>query len=207
MNKKKNKTRDYIAIAITIVILIIILLIGRVIYKNIVYKNVAPNIELVGSKVMTINLNEEYSEPGVKAYDYIDNNISKKAIIKGEVNTQKIGTYYLYYSVENSRNIKSDEIIRLVKVIDSSLIDTKDKSSENNSNNKKSPKGEDALKEIITEVINKHKDELTQFGTDTCKMVDYLTPYIHAYYEEDEYPQREVLRPMVRASLEKIDIK
>lgn len=64
------------------------------------------------------------------------------------------------------------------------------------------PTDGDKLKEIALEVIKEHAAELPALGDHTGDKVDYLTPFIHAYYEEGNYPAREFLRSTVREILE-----
>ena len=62
-----------------------------------------PTIILNKPKV-TVYLNEEFKEPGFKATDNYDGNITDKVKVKGEVNTKKEGKYELVYEVTDSSN-------------------------------------------------------------------------------------------------------
>lgn len=81
--------------------------------------NDGPAIELNGSKEMTINLGEEYKEPGVKSVmDKNDGKIDPKEVIieADDIDTSKVGTYQVTYSVRDSLKNKTT-ITRTVKVV------------------------------------------------------------------------------------------
>ena len=61
-------------------------------------------IYLKGKVNMYLEKWEKYIEPGYQVYDSIDQNLTEKVKISGTVNTSKVGTYQLTYSVVNSRN-------------------------------------------------------------------------------------------------------
>lgn len=52
-----------------------------------------------------LEIGEKYNEPGFEVYDNIDKDLKNKVIVNGNINTSKIGTYRLTYSVVNSRNV------------------------------------------------------------------------------------------------------
>lgn len=62
-----------------------------------------PIILLKGDQEMTISLNSTYYEPSYVAYDYEDGKISRNVTINGKVESNKVGTYNLIYSVTNSK--------------------------------------------------------------------------------------------------------
>ena len=74
------------------------------------------NIQLNGDMIMYLTVGEKYIEPGYKAYDSIDTtDLTDKVTVTGEVNSLKVGTYQLTYSVVNSRN-KTTTIKRTIIV-------------------------------------------------------------------------------------------
>ena len=75
-----------------------------------------PKIVLMGKKIVTINLGENYKEFGYKAFDTKDGNITGKVKILNEINSNKEGTYEIIYSVKNSDGILAKNN-RFVKVI------------------------------------------------------------------------------------------
>ena len=74
---------------------------------------IKPNITLIGSNPLTIQLNQTYIEPGATVTDNYDQNIS--AVITGNVNTSLPGTYTrTYTATDNSGN--SESITRTIIV-------------------------------------------------------------------------------------------
>lgn len=65
----------------------------------------ATYIKLLGEKDMYLEAGETYNEPGFKVYDSQDQNLTDKVSVSGSVDTSKVGTYRITYSVVNSRNI------------------------------------------------------------------------------------------------------
>ena len=64
--------------------------------------NVAPKITLNGNSVMSILINQTYTEQGAKASDNKDGDISNNIKIEGNVDTSKEGTYIVTYTVSDS---------------------------------------------------------------------------------------------------------
>lgn len=62
-------------------------------------------IYLKGTANMYLEIGEKYKEPGYQVYDSIDQDLTEKVKVSGTVNSNKIGTYQITYSVVNSRNI------------------------------------------------------------------------------------------------------
>lgn len=76
-----------------------------------------PTIELNGSSLVVLKIGEKYKEPGYKAIDNEDGNITKKVKVSGNVYTDKVGSYQLAYDVyDKSGNYT--KIYRKVNVID-----------------------------------------------------------------------------------------
>ena len=78
---------------------------------------VEPEIKLKGENEITIELKEEYNDPGIIA-KLEDKDISNNVKIDGKVDNTKIGDYTLTYSVTNSKGKKKREVTRIVKVRD-----------------------------------------------------------------------------------------
>lgn len=78
-----------------------------------------PVITLNGTKKMTINKGETYTEPGVLSVkDKTDGEIKKdEVIIKGSVNTNKVGTYKVTYTVSDSLDNET-VVTREIEVIE-----------------------------------------------------------------------------------------
>ncbi|MGI6330034.1 MAG: immunoglobulin-like domain-containing protein [Bacilli bacterium] len=89
-------------------LLIVIIIVGVIFYLI----SIIPQIKLIGEKEVVIPLYSYFKEPGYQI------NIKDKdsVIIKGEVNTKKIGNYKITYTLKNLFWKTSQ--IRIVKVID-----------------------------------------------------------------------------------------
>lgn len=79
-----------------------------------------PVITLNGDNTINLNKGDEYKEPGVKSVvDDTDGNLNVDVVtIKGEVDTNTVGTYEITYSASDSLNNKS-EVTRKVVVEES----------------------------------------------------------------------------------------
>ena len=76
-----------------------------------------PNIELEGYQSSVLYKGSTYFEPGYKATDNCDGDITDKVQITGNINTNKVGKYKLVYNVSDSAgNITSiDRIINIIE--------------------------------------------------------------------------------------------
>lgn len=111
--KNLNKKHKIIIAIICSLITIILVSFIYVVYR----KYSTPTIFLNGRENLTINLSDEYIELGANSF-INDNkkNISNKIKISGHVDTEKPGTYKIYYTVEN-HNIERT-VTRTVTVVD-----------------------------------------------------------------------------------------
>lgn len=73
-------------------------------------------IYLKGKVNMYLEKGEKYIEPGYQVFDSVDQNLTEKVKVSGTVNTSKVGTYQIIYSVVNSRNITVTEKRTIVVV-------------------------------------------------------------------------------------------
>lgn len=116
-DRKKSNTKKVI-ISIIIPFLVIAVVIG------VCFIFFIPNVSLLGDRIITIKLNEEYKEKGVKA-TYQGKDISKDVKVKGKVNNEKVGTYEISYivkkgpfEVEKTREVKViDDIKPIIELI------------------------------------------------------------------------------------------
>lgn len=70
--------------------------------KKIIYKDKdAPTITLEGSEEMYISVGASYKEPGYKAVDNCDGDVTKSVRVEGGVDPNKIGTYQVTYFVKD----------------------------------------------------------------------------------------------------------
>lgn len=77
-----------------------------VLFKNKKEENDYPIIELIGNNIINIKMNETYIEPGYKASDSKDGNITDKVKITNNIDYNTPGTYEIIYEVTNSKNKK-----------------------------------------------------------------------------------------------------
>ena len=85
--------------------------------RKLIYEDITkPKLTLKGESTVTIYQGDKYNEPGVLANDNCDGDISNKIVTSGSVDSSKLGTYTLTYSVLDSHNNSAD-ITRTVKVI------------------------------------------------------------------------------------------
>ncbi len=82
----------------------------------------APVITLKQGSTITLYLNETWKDPGYTAIDNCDSNITNKVETSGNVNTKKLGTYKITYSVtDEAGNVAKIE--RTVKVVNRPVAD------------------------------------------------------------------------------------
>lgn len=74
-----------------------------------------PNVKLLGDRVITIELNEDYQEKGVKA-TYGGKDVTKDIKIKDNIDCDKVGTYEVSYTIK--KGLFEVEKTRTVKVVD-----------------------------------------------------------------------------------------
>ena len=70
--------------------------------KKIIYKDKdAPEITLEGSEEIYISVGAKYQEPGYKATDNCDGDLTKEVKVEGGVDSSKLGTYQVTYFVKD----------------------------------------------------------------------------------------------------------
>lgn len=85
--------------------------------RTIVYKDViAPTISLNSGTELKITVGKEFTDPGFKAVDDVDGDITKNVTIQGSVDSHKKGTYTLTYQVEDSS--QNQTVIKRTVIID-----------------------------------------------------------------------------------------
>ena len=75
-----------------------------------------PSISLKGNKTITLYLGNAWKEPGYTASDNCDNDITSRVTVDGTVNTNKVGTYTITYTVKDSSENQTT-VQRTVKVV------------------------------------------------------------------------------------------
>jgi hypothetical protein len=78
-----------------------------------------PTITLKGEKEMYLTINSQYNEPGYSAYDYKDGKINREVKVSGNVDTTKVGSNKITYTVKNSQGkmYSIDRIVHVVKEV------------------------------------------------------------------------------------------
>ncbi|MDP6215221.1 MAG: DUF5011 domain-containing protein, partial [Acidimicrobiales bacterium] len=79
-----------------------------------------PVIELVGGQSVIAEAGVPFVDPGYFAEDKVDGDLTAEVSLSGSVDTVKIGTYRLVYSVKDSNGNAAVEIVRTVMVQDTS---------------------------------------------------------------------------------------
>ena len=87
-----------------------------------------PEIKLKGSSTITINVGDKFEDPGATATDDKDGDLTNKIKVSGTVNTNKVGTYTITYTVKDKAGNEAS-VKREVKVV------KKDKPNNNTVNN------------------------------------------------------------------------
>ena len=82
------------------------------------------NLHLNGKLTVKVEVGSKYKEPGYVATSNIKGNISENVIVTGEVDTNKVGTYELTYTL-SYRGI-NPKLKRLVKVVEKKNVAEKE---------------------------------------------------------------------------------
>lgn len=77
-----------------------------------------PSIQLLGGNPLYVEVFEPFADPGAKAVDAKDGDLSGKITVSGSVYTDRIGYYPLLYNVEDSDGNAADTVTRNVYVRD-----------------------------------------------------------------------------------------
>ncbi len=133
-----------------------------------------PEINLKGSKEMTIYKGNDYKEPGYEATDKCDDDLTEKVKVEGSVDKNKIGTYEIKYSVFNSNEAKA-EVKRIVYVKEKPAIG--DAEASNGSGKTvylTFDDGPGAYTQSILNTLDKHGVKATFFVTNQFPGYQYL---------------------------------
>ncbi|MEE9304344.1 MAG: immunoglobulin-like domain-containing protein [Thiotrichaceae bacterium] len=99
--------------------------------------NTAPIITLTGDSTITLEVGNDYDEPGYGAFDDRDGIVSVD--VTGTVDTDTVGTYVLTYTATDAAGNKSTKT-RTVNVVEKMLPDTIDDQENENDGEKDEPK-------------------------------------------------------------------
>ncbi len=90
--------------------------------KNIEIKDIKkPEITLSKGNEITVLIDSKYKEPGYKAIDNYDGDITKNVKVSGKVDTSKEGTYKIKYAVTDSSKNKTTVTRKVIVTKDSPL--------------------------------------------------------------------------------------
>ena len=92
--------------------------------REIVYNDpISPEISLAGGDTMTLELGDDYREPGFTATDNCDGDLTGSVKVSGSVNTYKPGRYVLTYTVsDNYKNTTQKTRLVHVKEREAELV-------------------------------------------------------------------------------------
>lgn len=88
-----------------------------VVTLGVVFATLKPSINLKGEKIITLELNEEYKEPGYTS-SYFNKDLTKSVKVENNVDNTKIGEYSIIYTVKTKKCLKDNSVKRIVKVVD-----------------------------------------------------------------------------------------
>ncbi len=92
--------------------------------KDIVYiDSEKPSITLNGAKTIYLNLNSSYNDPGVKAVDSCEGDLTEKVVVENNIKNDTIGEYEVKYSVSDSLGNKSEVVRKVIVVNDNEHVD------------------------------------------------------------------------------------
>ena len=97
-----SKKRVYLLIIVAILLLCIVFTFNHFFISHSRKVNNYPVLELKGSRMIQLQLGEEYQEKGYVAHDDHDGSLTKKVKVKNNIDNQTPGTYEITYKVTNS---------------------------------------------------------------------------------------------------------
>ena len=71
---------------------------------------IPPEIELLGDDTMHVVLNKSFDDPGAIAKDNNGEDLSESILITSKLNTDKTGTYKIYYTVTDEDGNKAEKV-------------------------------------------------------------------------------------------------
>lgn len=78
-----------------------------------------PIITLIGSPSMQIKIGSAYTDPGAKAQDAVDGDLTSQIKVTGTVNVNRAGSYVLTYKLQDSSGNAAASVLRTVDVVSS----------------------------------------------------------------------------------------
>ncbi len=98
--------------------------VSKVTRKLIEVDETKPEIKLNGNATIYLNVGAKYNEQGVSVSDNCDEDLNDKVVTEGSVDTSKIGTYTIKYSVKDNANNEAS-IERKVVVSSANVVQDK----------------------------------------------------------------------------------
>ncbi|WP_220718943.1 immunoglobulin-like domain-containing protein [Agarivorans litoreus] len=81
--------------------------------------NIAPIISLVGAATITVEVGDDYVDPGATAMDNVDGDITANIVVDDSaVDTSTAGNYVVTYNVLDDAGNEADEVTRQVQVVE-----------------------------------------------------------------------------------------
>ena len=84
---------------------------------SVFYFYVKPEVKINGKDKIVLNLGDEYKEEGVEAF-ILKKDVSDDVVVKGNVDTSKVGTYKIEYLIANKFVKNKSSAVRYVAVVD-----------------------------------------------------------------------------------------
>ena len=86
-----------------------------------------PELVLEGKPIVVVHLNKDYEEPGYKATDNVDGDITDRVVVEGTVDTSKEGIYELTYTVKDGYDnevsvTRKVEVVKPAPTIDGAVV-------------------------------------------------------------------------------------
>ena len=155
-------------------------------------------LTLKGESMMVLKVNETYIEPGYSAIDTIDGDITNKIDVKGYIDTSKVGTYEIVYSIENSTKQKVTKTRTII--VKNDIINVNINGNVNNYTNKNITININIVGENYNYIklpdgtVSKNKQvgyEITKNGTYTFLIYDLDNNYIKRQIKVDKIDKEE----------------
>ena len=156
-----------------------------------VIDNVNPTIELNGKNEISLYVGDKYNEENAKAIDEYDGDLTDKIGISGNVDTSKVGTYKLTYSVKDSSD-NSASIDRTIKVIEKPKPVEKTKKVAVLNYHFFYQDSSEPCHEIICENTNTFKEQLNYLKSNNFKILT-MKEFINWMYGNGDIPDKSVL--------------
>ena len=138
----------------------------------------SPKISLNGRNIVYVKKNETYTEEGAVAFDACENKINAEVKIEGTVDTTKVGTYEVKYTVTSGTKttVKTRSVIVYDGIINDPISSNRDKVVYLTFDD-----GPGRYTEELLDILKKYNVKATFFVTDQFKA---YVPLIQKEYEE-----------------------